>query len=113
MFGALSRRTFVKTLAASAVAGSVTRPGLAQERVATAGMATEWAYESGKQYSDPFNRWKWMLSSRCPRTAKNAFPHSGAVTQAGMSATLLRLPVFTGFGPPTATPPTAIYMARP
>ena len=56
MSDAISRRTFVKTLAASAVVGSVARPELAEERVATAGMATEWAYESGKQYSDPFNQ---------------------------------------------------------
>jgi hypothetical protein len=56
MFEAMSRRNFVKTLAASAVVSSVARPGMAEERVATAGMATEWAYESGKQYSDPFNQ---------------------------------------------------------
>ena len=56
MSDAMSRRNFVKTLAASAVVSSVARPGVAEERVATAGMATEWAYESGKQYSDPFNQ---------------------------------------------------------
>ena len=56
MSDAISRRTFVKTLAASAVVSSVARPGLAEERVATAGMATEWSYVTGKQYSDPFNQ---------------------------------------------------------
>ena len=56
MSDAISRRTFVKTLAASAVVSSVAKPGLAEERVATAGMATEWSYVTGKQYSDPFNQ---------------------------------------------------------
>jgi hypothetical protein len=52
----ISRRTFVKTLAASAVANSIARSGLAEGRVATSGMTTEWSYVSGKQYSDPFNQ---------------------------------------------------------
>ena len=56
MSEAMSRRNFVKTLAASAVVSSVARPGVAEERDATAGMATEWSYESGKQYDDPFNQ---------------------------------------------------------
>ena len=56
MSEAMSRRDFVKALAVSAVAGSVVKPGLSEERPATAGMATEWSYVSGKQYSDPFNQ---------------------------------------------------------
>lgn len=56
MFDEMSRRTFVKALAASAVANSVAKPGPAEEKFATSGVATEWAYESGKQYSDPFNK---------------------------------------------------------
>ncbi|MGA8727791.1 MAG: DUF4038 domain-containing protein [Terracidiphilus sp.] len=56
MSDAISRRTFVKTLAASAVVSSVAKRGLGEERIATAGMATEWSYVSGKQYSDPFNQ---------------------------------------------------------
>jgi hypothetical protein len=56
MSDAISRRAFVKTLAASAVVSSIAKPGLAEERVATAGMATEWSYVTGKQYSDPFNQ---------------------------------------------------------
>ena len=32
------------------------RPHFGQERAAIAGTPTEWAYTSGKQYSDPFNQ---------------------------------------------------------
>lgn len=53
---AMSRRTFVKALAAGAVAGSVVQPVLAEERAGIAAVATEWTYVSGKQYSDPFNQ---------------------------------------------------------
>jgi hypothetical protein len=56
MFDALSRRSFVKAAAMSAVAGSAAKSGFGEERVATAGVATEWSYTSGKQYSDPFNQ---------------------------------------------------------
>jgi hypothetical protein len=56
MSDSISRRTFVKALAVSAVVSSVAKPGLAEDRVATAGVATEWSWVSGKQYSDPFNQ---------------------------------------------------------
>jgi hypothetical protein len=56
MSDAMSRRDFVKALAVSTVAGAVVKPGMAEERPATAGMATEWSHVSGKQYSDPFNQ---------------------------------------------------------
>jgi hypothetical protein len=56
MFDGMSRRTFVKALAASAAASSVAKTGLGEEKSATAGVATEWSYESSKQYSDPFNQ---------------------------------------------------------
>jgi hypothetical protein len=52
----MSRRTFVKALAVSAVASSVAKPALAEARAATCGVATEWSWISGKQYSDPFNQ---------------------------------------------------------
>jgi len=55
MIDALSRRSFVKALAASAVVNSMAKSGVAEGRVATSGMATEWSYKSGKQYADPFN----------------------------------------------------------
>jgi hypothetical protein len=48
----MSRRSFCKALAISAV----TTSALGQDRVATTGSATEWSYTSGKQYSDPFNQ---------------------------------------------------------
>ena len=51
----VSRRTFVKAVAASAVVSSLVRHAGAEERTATAGTATEWSYTSGKQYADPFN----------------------------------------------------------
>jgi hypothetical protein len=55
MSDAISRRTFVKAVAASAVVTSLARNGAAEERPATAGTPTEWSYTSGKQYADPFN----------------------------------------------------------
>lgn len=55
MIDGMSRRSFVKALAASAAAGAVTQKGFPAERVAAAGAPTEWSYTSGKQYSDPFN----------------------------------------------------------
>src|SRR5579862_3615151 len=56
MSDAMSRRTFVKAVSATAVANSIAIKARAEERVATAGVATEWSYTSGKQYDDPFNR---------------------------------------------------------
>ena len=55
MSDVMSRRTFVKAVSATAIAGSM---GSAQgeERAATAGIPTEWSYTSGKQYDDPFNQ---------------------------------------------------------
>ena len=47
----MSRRSFVKGVALTAMANSA----LAQERAATSGTPTEWSYTTGKQYSDPFN----------------------------------------------------------
>jgi len=52
----MSRRTFVKTLAVTALASSAPGPSGAEVRSATTGVATEWSYASGKQYSDPFNQ---------------------------------------------------------
>ena len=56
MIDPMSRRTFVKALAATTAVNSASKAGLSEERVATTGMATEWSYVSGKQYSDPFNQ---------------------------------------------------------
>ena len=56
MFDELSRRSFVKALAISAVAGSAAKSALGEERVAASGTPTEWSYVSGKQYDDPFNQ---------------------------------------------------------
>jgi len=55
MSEAMSRRTFVKAVSATAMVNSISRTARAEERVATAGVATEWSYVSGKQYQDPFN----------------------------------------------------------
>lgn len=52
----MSRRSFVKTLAMSSVAGATAAQGFETGRVATSGVPTEWAYVSGRQYSDPFNQ---------------------------------------------------------
>src|SRR5882757_7744845 len=56
MFEGMSRRSFVKALAASALSSSTINSSLAQERVAASNEPTEWSYTSGKQYSDPFNQ---------------------------------------------------------
>ena len=56
MFEGMSRRSFVKALAVSAVSSSAIKSSLGQDRVAASGQPTEWAYTSGKQYSDPFNQ---------------------------------------------------------
>ena len=56
MFEGMSRRSFVKALAASAMSSSAINSGLGQDRVAASGEPTEWSYTSGKQYSDPFNQ---------------------------------------------------------
>jgi hypothetical protein len=52
----VSRRTFVKALAATAVLTSRGKSALAADRAAIAGMPTEWSYTSGKPYADPFNQ---------------------------------------------------------
>src|SRR5579863_8149056 len=52
----MSRRSFVKAVAATAVAGSMVTDVQTQERAATAGTPTEWAWTSGRQYDDPFNQ---------------------------------------------------------
>jgi len=51
----VSRRTFVKALAATAVLTTQHTSALAVDRTATAGMATEWSYSSSNSYPDPFN----------------------------------------------------------
>jgi len=56
MCAGMSRRSFVKALAVSAVASSGVKSGLGQDRVASCGAPAEWSYTSGKQYSDPFNQ---------------------------------------------------------
>ena len=56
MSDAMSRRTFVKAVSATAVVNSIAGSARAEERVATSGVATEWSYVSGKQYDDPFNQ---------------------------------------------------------
>ncbi len=56
MSDGMSRRSFVKALAVSAVSSSVVKSGLGQDQVAASGAPTEWSYTSGKQYSDPFNQ---------------------------------------------------------
>ena len=52
MLNEMSRRSFCKALAISAV----TTSALGQDRAAITGTPTEWSYTSGKQYSDPFNQ---------------------------------------------------------
>ena len=56
MPGAMSRRGFVKAMAASAVVASAAIEAQTPDRVATAGMPTEWAWKSGRHYDDPFNQ---------------------------------------------------------
>ena len=56
MHDGMSRRTFVKALAVTAVASSASKLSSAAVRSGTTGVACEWSYTSGKQYPDPFNQ---------------------------------------------------------
>jgi hypothetical protein len=56
MFEGMSRRSFVKALAAGAISSSTIKSSLGQERVAASNEPTEWSYTSGKQYPDAFNQ---------------------------------------------------------
>jgi hypothetical protein len=52
----MSRRSFVKAVAAAAVVQSVPAGAETEVRTATAGTPTEWAWTSGREYDDPFNQ---------------------------------------------------------
>lgn len=52
----MSRRSFVKAVTMAGLAASAIEPAFGEARVAVSGSPTEWAYESGKQYTDPFNQ---------------------------------------------------------
>lgn len=56
MSEALSRRTFVKVLSATAVVNSTVGASFGEVRAVTCGVPTEWGYESARPYSDPFNQ---------------------------------------------------------
>jgi hypothetical protein len=70
----MSRRSFVKALAISAVASSAVKSGLSEERAATAGTPTEWSYTSAKQYSDPFNQIEVDASITLPSGQEERIP---------------------------------------
>lgn len=55
MFDEMSRRSFSKALAVSTIVSLAGKVARAEEIAASSGMATEWSYTSGKQYTDPFN----------------------------------------------------------
>jgi hypothetical protein len=56
MSDVISRRTFVKAIAATAVGSSMAAGLRAQNRATIAGTPTEWEWESGRHYDDPFNQ---------------------------------------------------------
>jgi Protein of unknown function (DUF4038)/Domain of unknown function (DUF5060) len=70
----LSRRTFVKAVAATAVVGPIAARADAQERTATAGAPTEWAWTSGHQYDDPFNQVELDALITLPSGAQERIP---------------------------------------
>jgi Protein of unknown function (DUF4038)/Domain of unknown function (DUF5060) len=74
MSGTFSRRDFVKSLAVTAAVGSVSRRGISEAAPATVGMATEWSYVSGKQYSDPFNQLEVDAVVTTPSGTKERVP---------------------------------------
>ena len=74
MSDAMSRRTFVKAVSATAVVNSIVGPARAEERVATSGVATEWSYVSGKQYDDPFNQVEVDAVVTLPSGAEERIP---------------------------------------
>src|SRR6185437_12210179 len=56
MSDGISRRDFIKSIAVTGAVVSAGAYGFAEATVATAGLATEWCYQSDKEYSDPFNQ---------------------------------------------------------
>ncbi len=56
MFDGVSRRTFVKALAATAAAIPAAKAALGEEKNHDHRHSGQWSYRSGKQYSDPFNQ---------------------------------------------------------
>jgi len=56
MSDVISRRSFLLTAAAAAVAGPMANELPGQERGAIAGTPTEWSCTSSRQYDDPFNQ---------------------------------------------------------
>ena len=74
MSGGMSRRDFVKSLAVTGAAASAGAYGTAEAIPATAGMATEWSYRSGKQYPDPFNQLEVDALITTPSGAEERVP---------------------------------------
>lgn len=74
MSDVLSRRTFVKAITAAAVVGSLESGAQAEERTATAGAPTEWAWTSGHQYDDPFNQVEVDAIVTLPSGAEERIP---------------------------------------
>ena len=55
MFDPMSRRSFVKAAAISALAGPAVVSAQSEKRAASTGSPTEWSYTTATQYADPFN----------------------------------------------------------
>ena len=111
MFEGMSRRSFVKALAASAMSSSTIKSSLAQERVAASNQPTEWSYTSGKQYSDPFNQVDVDAVITLPSGQQERMP----AFWAGGSKWRVRYAApapgqSTKFDQSVATPPTATFM---
>ena len=84
----------MKALAASAVGEFRSQIAVwAKKESRLAGMATEWSYVSGKQYSDPFNQVDVDAIVTLPSGQRRAHSrHSGRATPHGACAMLLPRP---------------------
>ena len=109
MFDGMSRRSFVKGLAISAVASSAR----GQDRSAAAGAPAEWSYTSTRQYADPFNQVDVDAVITLPSGSKSACPHFGEEAPRGACAMPRRRQGLTESVPSAATPATGIYMTAP
>lgn len=109
MLDGMSRRSFVKALAASAVSSSTIQSGLGQARVATTGEPTEWSYASGKQYTDPFNQVDLDALVTLPDGQQERMPAFWAGDQHGACATHHRSLGLITLERPVATPKTKTF----
>jgi hypothetical protein len=109
----MSRRSFVKALAVSAMSSSVSNPPSGRSEWPRSGAPAEWSYTSGKQYSDPFNQVDVDAIITLPSGQQERMPAFWAGGSDMARALRAARPGSTGFDPFAATPKTATFMIVP